>query len=242
MAGINKNNIQLLISDLAGRFVKPKLFVLGESNPLETGLEKESELLGLDRVTGDNASTQFGTPVFDRLVFGVGNIGSDLQSEGDDNDENNRPKSTYVPNGATEKDGKITFPNPVSYGSIDIDTALITVTQTKNIVKTALSGRDGTIKQMIAQGDFDVDIRFVIASEVFSNNYPLEEVKALKQILDSTDSIKVASQFLTALDIENLVVENYTLPQTQGFENIQQVRLRCSSDKPIEIRQLEEDV
>ncbi len=63
--------------------------------------------------------------------------------------------------GSYEKDGKTT-----NFNSIQLDTVLINISQSKNIVTTALQGRNGTVKEYISDGDYVIQVSGMITSNV----------------------------------------------------------------------------
>ena len=121
-----------------------------------------------------------------------------------------------------------------------IDTVLLSVNQSKNIIKTPIQGRNGTVKEYISDGDFDVSIRGIIASES-SSVYPEEEVLKLIAICKVQKELKVASRYLNQVfDVQNLVITSYSIPQTEGTQNVQMFELNCISDDPVELTIREE--
>lgn len=120
-----------------------------------------------------------------------------------------------------------------------IDTVIIDVSMTRNIVKTAVSGLDGTIKEFINDGDYMISVRGLIASD--NTSYPESAVNTLINILQKKTSIRVSSDFLTRFGIADVVVDNYSLKQQEGFENIQLFELSLTSDKAVEIVLSEKD-
>ena len=116
---------------------------------------------------------------------------------------------------------------------VELQTVLSEVSMTKNVVKTAMQGVDGTTKEYIADGDYEVTIRGAVVLD--ENDYPEDDVKALHQLCLVKDALVVESDFLQLFDIYNLVIESYTFPQQEGFRNMQPFELQCVSDKPIEL-------
>lgn len=114
------------------------------------------------------------------------------------------------------------------------DTVLITVDQPKNIVKTPIQGRNGTVKEYISDGDYSVNIRLIIIGQ--NGVMPLQEISDLKKVLDAPVAISVNSRYLQNLGVDNLVVEGYNIPQIEGGYSIQPVEIRCLSDQPIELK------
>lgn len=126
----------------------------------------------------------------------------------------------------------------ISNGII-IDTVLITVTQTKNIIKTPIQGRNGTVKEYISDGDYQIDISGAIVSP--NSTYPETDVNELIEILKAPIPIpsdSLISEYLNWFGIHSIVIESYDLPQTEGTRNQQEFRISAVSDIAIE---LEED-
>jgi hypothetical protein len=124
--------------------------------------------------------------------------------------------------------------------NLRIDTVLIEVSQSKTIIKTAIQGIDGTVKEFISDSDYQVSIKGLIASE--DRNYPESDVTTLIDILKKKEAIRVTSAFLNYLKIDDLVVESYNLKMQEGFENIQLFEMQCVSDRPVELIISEDNV
>jgi len=145
------------------------------------------------------------TPVYDRLTIGDS-------------------AATYI-----DVEGNI-IPQP----QISIDTVLMEVSQTRNIVRTALQGRNGTIKQWVSDGDFEVRVTGKIVDP--DNNYPLQQVKDLKELISIPDAVKVRSDFLNQIfGIQNVVLTEPSWPQIEGVRNEQAFSFLMIEDKPLEI-------
>lgn len=115
---------------------------------------------------------------------------------------------------------------------VQLTWCLTTVQQTKNIVKTAIQGRNGTVKEYISDGDYQVTLRGAIA-RTFQSNYPLEEMRQFLQLLKDNQALKVVSPFLLLYDIHELVVEDYTMGQEEGKQNMQRFEIKCLSNDPL---------
>lgn len=116
---------------------------------------------------------------------------------------------------------------------IIIDTVLMTVTQTKNIISTPIQGRNGTIKEYISDGDFQIDIVGQVVSE--SNNYPETDVNELIQICRAPVPIRFVSEFLQWFDINDVVITSFALGQDEGIRNAQSFTMTCVSDTAVEL-------
>lgn len=119
--------------------------------------------------------------------------------------------------------------------AIVIDTVLMAVTQTKNIVKTFVSGRNGSVKEYIAMGDYEIEIMGAIVSEQ-ANVYPKELAIALKNVLELPKEIAVSSNFLQMFSISSIVVERFRIEEKMGSRNEIPFSIYAISDTPFEIK------
>lgn len=125
----------------------------------------------------------------------------------------------------------------INRASITLDTVLIDVTLTKNIVTTQLNGRNGTVKEYIADDDFKVTLRGALVNAK-GTAYPEAQVKQLMKILKAPVTLTVTSDYLTLYGIYSLVVTDYNLPQREGYTNTQLFDISCLSDNPVELVKL----
>jgi Domain of unknown function (DUF6046) len=101
---------------------------------------------------------------------------------------------------------------------LTINTVLFQVMMRKNIIETALQGRDGTIKEYISMGDYEINIMGEIVSEL-PLVFPKTNVKALRAFCELPKQIAVVSDFLSLFGINNIVVNEYTCSEKMGSRN-----------------------
>lgn len=121
---------------------------------------------------------------------------------------------------------------------LNIQTVLFDVEQQRNVVTTAVSGRNGTIKEYISDGDYSVQIRGLLV-DPDPYTYPAAQVQTLRDLLVLPQSLVAVSGFLQLFQIYNLVVTGWRMFQLEGFQNVQAFELQCISDVPVEL--VEED-
>ena len=109
------------------------------------------------------------------------------------------------------------------------------VNQDRNIIVTNIQGRDGSVKEYISNGDYNVMLRGAIV-QVDANSYPGTEVERLHNILKQKFSIPVVSGFLNQFGIRNLTIQSFSFPQKEGFNNTQLFEIRAVSDDDINVR------
>ena len=118
---------------------------------------------------------------------------------------------------------------------------LITLNLPKNIVTTALQGRNGTIKEYIADEDFQITLEAATDSYLGNEDkdirfaYPVEQITELVKLLQLPVELAVTSDFLKMFDISSVVVKEYGLTQ-ETHMNRQSIQIQLLSDKPYEIK------
>lgn len=120
---------------------------------------------------------------------------------------------------------------------LEIVDAVAAVSREKRIVSTSIVGRDGTVKEYINDGDWQINI--VVGVQAVENGeildeYPSEGLKALRKFLDEKKAVKVASEFFKVFDITKMVIKSYSATQ-QTEANYQAVSITAVSDEDYEI-------
>lgn len=118
----------------------------------------------------------------------------------------------------------ITFPDVTLY------TALITISQSKKIVRTDIVGRNGQVREYIGMNDYQVNITGTITGE--NNVRPTSEILNLKKVLDAPCEIEVECEFLNQFGIFNLIIDSADTPQDAGGVSYQTYNINCSSELP----------
>jgi hypothetical protein len=122
-----------------------------------------------------------------------------------------------------------------------INVVLFNVSQTKNIVETTIQGRNGTVKEYVSDGDYQVSIYGVFVAKT-TNSYPEKEMQKLVAITKSNRAIKVNSWYLRQFGIYNLVIKEPNFAQNAAQFNSQPWQLTCVSDQPVELLREEDTV
>lgn len=116
--------------------------------------------------------------------------------------------------------------------------AVAAVSRENHIVSTALTGRDGTVKEYINAGDWAVNIVIGLQSlnggGEIEDEWPDDELRALRQLLETKEALRVHSKFLDALKIDRIVIRSYSASQMTE-SNYQTVTISAVSDGDYEI-------
>lgn len=136
--------------------------------------------------------------------------------------------------------------NIIQFEGIRIDNIMFDVTQERNIVRTQISGRDGTIKQFISDGDLVINCngeltgRTVQENNGFSLSWlvgaPEEEVRKLKAITSVPREIEVISEFLDFFNVTTVVISQPSFSQKEGSREGILFQMQMYSDTPIELK------
>lgn len=125
---------------------------------------------------------------------------------------------------------------PVNYDGVKLTNVLVTITQTKNIVTTAINGRNGTVKEYVSDGDYVIQLTGSVVSP--DNVYPTAAVRALRELMSVPAALEFSCPFLEQFDITNVVVTDFDFSETAGTRNMQAFTISLLSDEIIELEDL----
>ena len=114
------------------------------------------------------------------------------------------------------------------------DAVLITVSQAKKIIRTEIQGRDGTVPEYIGMDDYKIQVNGIITGA--NGVRPVDQIAALKKMLDVPVAIDVACDYLNNMGIHSLIVDSYELAQHAGGYSYQTFSIECSSFIPVQLR------
>ncbi|MCC8426579.1 DUF6046 domain-containing protein [Mucilaginibacter sp. UR6-11] len=116
-----------------------------------------------------------------------------------------------------------------TFPDITLETVLLSVGQTKNIVKTAIQGRKGTVKEYIGLGDYQLTINAIITGQ--NGSFPKGDVQDMIIMAECPNAITVTSWYLNMFSINSIVIESYDINQDEGQYSRQPISLNASSDQ-----------
>lgn len=120
------------------------------------------------------------------------------------------------------------YGNAQTFPRIDLEGVIVTVNQPKNIVKTVIQGRPGSVKEYIGDSDYNVGISGIITG--LNGQFPMDAFTQLKKVLDAQVPIQITSRYLQACGVDYIVVEDYTLDQEAGGYSYQKFSITAISD------------
>lgn len=123
--------------------------------------------------------------------------------------------------------------NSILSSIMTFDIALLEINENRNIVKTAIAGRNGTIKEYMSDGDFQINIKGCLDSGL-QNVPPIKLLQDFNVIITYPNALNVNCNFLNYFNINNMVIEDAKIIQNEGARNLVNFELNCISDNPIE--------
>jgi len=120
--------------------------------------------------------------------------------------------------------------------SVEIELMVVDVkaSPSNTIVRTALIGRQGTVKEFIQANDYKVSISGSVYTDS-RDSFPLYELKALDKILKLEKQVQVANVFLQLLGITKLVFESGDYIPSKKHVNAFDFTLNFISDEDYDL-------
>lgn len=111
---------------------------------------------------------------------------------------------------------------------------MVTISVQNTIVKTVLTGVKGSVKELINTEDYAIKIQGLIINEGF-DDYPEEQVRILRDIIEKRDSVAISNRMLTLFGITQVVIDSCSFIGVEGQQNCQAFEISCTSDWPLEL-------
>lgn len=124
---------------------------------------------------------------------------------------------------------------PVYINRIEIPNAIISLSQSKIVIKTPLVGRNGTVKEFIAMDDFQIEVLLTLVGQ--NNEYPEKEIEQIEQLWrvnEAVDIISAVTDMWLPVD-SKVVLTDLTIDPVGEYENVQIVSLKLVSDINFEL-------
>jgi hypothetical protein len=122
---------------------------------------------------------------------------------------------------------------------------ILEISRAKNIVTTAMQGRNGTVKEFISLDDWVLVFRGFLINEE-SNTLPSDQTRRLVEVFEKNEHLRFFSDQVRkwyenraeveeGAALEYIVVEDLKFPPFDGADNVQPFEITCKSDNPVEI-------
>ena len=125
----------------------------------------------------------------------------------------------------------------VDYKEFRMQSVEFVVSQSKNIVRTAISGRKGVVREYNNSSDFEIQGSASI-NEVI-NVFPADQLLKFVELSKVPQEIPVVSKILNSLfGIDNVVLTDFAVNPGSGKGDVS-VSFRLESDEPFDLKDFE---
>lgn len=135
-------------------------------------------------------------------------------------------------------DGRVYF-MPVyletSTFATELPAAAISIRGKKTIIETPLTGRRGSVKELVSVDDYEINLHGVIVSS--DGNYPEDEVQAFRDLYEQNEAIKLISALsdLVLQPDDRIVIKSVDYPAVGAVENAQVISFTAVTDSSIDL-------
>lgn len=122
-----------------------------------------------------------------------------------------------------------------SKGRLELPAAAISIKGKKTIIETPLTGRRGSVKELISIDDYEINMHGVIMSE--DSNYPEESVQQFRDLYEQNEAIKLicAVSDLVLQPDDKIVIKSIDYPEVGHVENAQIISMTAVTDSSIDL-------
>lgn len=119
--------------------------------------------------------------------------------------------------------------------TLELPNAVMSIACSKNIVRTQLVGRKGSVKELIGLDDYKISIAAFIQSP--DGSYPEQQITRMKELWQVNESVELVSAFTDLLldEEDRVVLSSIEFPPTPGVEDGQAVRIECETDAALNL-------
>lgn len=120
-----------------------------------------------------------------------------------------------------------------------MDVPLVTVSRTKNIIKSSVAGQNGTFKQVVSNGDYMISVRGILFNTESWNVKPFDKIQQINDLGNLLETVEVESEYLNLLGIDEVLVEDFRFEPMTGIPHVMPYSLELVSDKAFELQLLD---
>lgn len=111
---------------------------------------------------------------------------------------------------------------------------IISLKGKKRIIKTAVPGLPGTIKEHIQLDDYQITIKGIAVNDD-EDDLPQTEIRELRELAETLAPLKITNRLLSYFNIDEIVITSYDFPGVEGHQNMQAYVFQCLSNKTIDL-------
>jgi len=130
---------------------------------------------------------------------------------------------------------------PLEIGGLYMPNCVLSASNVKKIHKEEITNRNGTVKELISQGDWQFDVQGI---EVGDGEWPEQFVADLRDLYERNEAVEIKGALTDILlqDERNVVIESLELPEMRGKQYSVAYRLKLISDINLELEVVDDNL
>lgn len=118
---------------------------------------------------------------------------------------------------------------------LELPIATISIKGKKTIVETPLTGRRGSVKELISVDDYEISLHGVIMGA--DGNYPEDEIRKFAERYELNESMELISGLsdIVLKQDDRIVIKSIDFPEVGRFENMQVISMTAVTDSSIDL-------
>jgi len=122
---------------------------------------------------------------------------------------------------------------PVIVNDLELPNASIGFQGKKRIIETAMTGRKGSVKELISLEDYEITITGVYTDK----DFPEEGLQELAELYEKNESVtlKCALTDIFMVEDDKVVIRSIDIPAEKGTETSQRYTIKLVTDKSFEL-------
>lgn len=132
---------------------------------------------------------------------------------------------------------------PVRLDGYDLEHPVISIVGKKNIIETALTERQGTVKELINIADWEITVRGLIIDKY--GDFPEDEIQKMVDLFHRNKAVEIecalTDSFLMRWERKgnnSVVIEEISFPEIKGIMNVRPYELKLVSDAPFNLEEI----
>lgn len=115
----------------------------------------------------------------------------------------------------------------------ELQNAVISVSNKKTIVETAMVGRQGTVKELISMDDYEISL----SGALIDDDFPDVSIQTLNNLycVNATMKLKSALTDLFMTSEDSVVIKSIEFSAMKGTENVQLYTMKLVTDKSFDL-------
>ena len=124
----------------------------------------------------------------------------------------------------------LTDPQEATGAQLYLNDCLVDINLPRQVVKTPRVGADGTVKEFVSNGDYQISIKGLFINGANPDQLPERQLRNAIRWFRKGRALGVTGKIFDIFGIHNIVIEDVRFPQIPTFIGMRPFELSCVSD------------